>query len=113
VKFTLTILNKTETNGTYSDFAELVRQIIELVHFVVSDFELLEFRSTRQHRQDVALVHDRLEQFVEDLDGVVLDVKVRRGATEIRRVEVSGALIESDHFGSVEFPRAATTINFI
>ena len=106
------------------DLAVVVGEVIQLVHLVVPDLELLELLRPRNHRQNVRLVHHRLHQLIEDLkqtslllnsqgkfdlvshlDRVVLDVEVRRRAPEIGCVEVLGPLVEPNHLDFVQPPR--------
>jgi hypothetical protein len=64
-------------------------KVVQLIHLVVADLELLELGRSGDHGQHVTLVHDRPEQLVEDLDRVVLDVKVGRSAAEVGGVKVA------------------------
>ena len=77
-------------------------EIVELIHLIVSDLELLELGGPGQHGQDVGLIHDGLHHLVEDLDGVVLDVEVGGRSAEVGGVQVPGSLVETDHLGPVE-----------
>ena len=56
-----------------------------------------------EHVEDLVLLHDWLHHLVEDLDGLVVDVELRRRPAQVRRVQVPRPLVEPDHLVLVQF----------